>query len=550
MTTFARQLILCGTCLSSAAAAQVSYPAPYVDSVNSVFGPRAYALSPVHKGIDYLQAAGTGIPAAGPGYVRQILDDTDKCGIRLYLLTDDAIEIGYCHLFTKSANSTISSGGFTLVRNQVFVRPAQPSLRRKALTRRCNIILSDAARIALVPRDCAFAVGNTYQFNSRSYAVANLVADRQLIAPVGNSGSASASGPHLHLNYGRGKDNPLVVTDHPNGSFCARLADAGASTTACDAVATTPSIDATLLATRKYIDIRVDSTGRLDLDQIQFTIPTQPAQVYALQYGGPDTSDPQVNGNTTLDTAINLKCNVTPAAGQVLICPKPWLGQPTPSSRLETVFRLGIDPGTMKPGSYQISAVLTSVTGTSASLTLPFTIPGGIPTGAVLSVPDLQQNWSGLPASISLNDLVSTTAAAFRSVGNSTTCGTGERGTPLYSNSVPASAAFYAVRTTIGVPYTSSGPGVNRRNCSSFIAIQKVPNPANPADIKERIWVNATGRGQRFGGVVLDWESQVRYDSGDPWTGAGRSCVGGTVANSGFFGANWTSANCALTVNY
>lgn len=550
MSPFARHLILCAACLSGSAAAQISYPAPYANSVNSVFGPRAYTLSKVHKGIDYLQNAGTGIPAASSGYVYQILDDADKCGIRLYLMTDDAIEIGYCHLFTISANTTVTSGGFTLVKNQVFTRPAQPSLRRKALTRRCNIILANTALRALVPRDCSFAVGTNYQYNGRTYAVENDVADRQLIAPVGNSGSASATGAHLHLNYGRGKDNPLVVTDHPNGSFCARLADAGASTTACDPVATTPTVDAALLATRKYIDIRIDSTGRLDLDQIRFSVPTQPAQVFALQYGGTDTSDPQVNGNTTLDTAIKIGCTPTPAAGQVYICPKAWLGQPNGASRLETVFRLGIDPLTMKPGNYQIGVELTSVTGATTNLTLPLTIPGGIPTSATLSVPDLQQNWSGLPASIALNDLVSTTAAAFSSVGNSTTCGTGERGFPLYSSSVPASAAFYAVRTTIGVPYTSSGPGVNRRNCSSFIAILKVPNPANPADIKERIWVNATGRGQRFGGVTLDWESQVRFDSGDPWTGVGRSCVGGTVANSGFFGANWTSANCTVTLNY
>lgn len=171
---------------------------------------------------------------------------------------------------------------------------------------------------------------------------------------------------------------------------------------------------------------------------------------------------------------------------------------------------------------------------------------------ATLLVPDLQQNWTGLPATIQFTMLTVVNKTSFQIFGNSATCGTGERGSPLYSAAVPAGAVFYAAATTTGVPYTSSGPGVNRRNCSSFVAVLMVPNPANPLQEKPRIWMNGTGRGQQFigGGPTFDWESQVRFDSGDPWTGVGKSCVGGTVANAGFFGAAWSSPNCSATLTY
>lgn len=190
---------------------------------------------------------------------------------------------------------------------------------------------------------------------------------------------------------------------------------------------------------------------------------------------------------------------------------------------------------------------------TSSSTPVSITVNAGTTlVSATLLVPDLQQNWTGLPATIQFTMLTSVNKTSFQATGNSPTCGTGERGSPLYSNEVPALAVFYAAGTTTGVPYTSSGPGVNRRNCSSFVAVLMVPNPANPLEAKPRIWMNGTGRGQRFvgGGPTFDWESQIRFDSGDPWTGAGKSCVGGTVANAGFFGATWSSPNCSATLTY
>jgi len=531
------------------AIAGVTYPPPFTDSVNSVFGPRQENGKPVHTGIDYKQDKGTAIPAAEAGYVNRIADDHDNCGIRLYLVTDDSIEIGYCHLFTKTQNSEYTSGSFTLLKKVQFTLAIPIGLRATFVTRKCNVILNNTLKIALIPKDCGFMVGRTIIHNKITYTLSNRVSNLQLIAPVGNSGSASATAPHLHLNYGFGKDNPLFVIAHPDGEYCARLTDAGTSSSACDPVPVPPTIAVTTLSSRKYFELRVDSTGRLDLDQINLNVSTNPVQNFNLRYGGTPTTNPQVNGSADLKAAISFSCDVAPEPGKILICPIKWAGQQVPSSRLETRFRIGVDPATFPPGNYQITATLSPVTGTPINISLPFIIAGQ-PT-ATLLVPDLQTNWTGLPATISLTDLVVTPIATFQISGNSTTCGSGERGSPLYSNSVPASATFYAARTVLGVPYQSNGPGVNRRNCSSFVAVQMVPNPSDPSQLKRRIWINATGRGQQFGGPFpLDWESQIRFDSGDPWNGTGRSCVGGTVANAGFFGAAWSSSTCSANLSF
>jgi hypothetical protein len=535
-------------CVTSSAEAGTTYPAPFDKVVNSVFGPRNFSSSPVHSGIDYLKPAGTTIPSAAAGSITRIENDSNPCGIRLYLSTVDHIVIGYCHLFTNSSAKLLTSGSFTLLKNYAFPPIPVAGLRKGAVTQKCNVILSNLDNIALVPAAC-YQSGRKIIYNKKTYTVVKKVSDRQAIAPVGNSGSASATSPHLHLNYGYGKDNPMVVTDHPDGIFCARLRDAGTSFSACDPVNTIPSINKNVLDSRKYIDVRIDSTDRLDLDQASFTFTTLPAQIFSLRYGGTVSTNPLVNGTSKIATYTDVSCTRTPSAGEVIICPLFWAGQAQPSSRLETVFRLGVDTTGFLPGSYQLGAALVSATGKTTNVTLPFSI-GGTPT-ATLFVPDLQSGWTGLPASVSLTDLAVTPRVTFQINGNSPTCGTGERGSPLYSNSVPASVTFYAAKTVVGVPYQTSGPGVNRRNCSSFVAVQIVPNPADPTQTKQRIWINATGRGQQFtGSITFDWESQVRFDSGDPWTGAGRTCVGGTVPNAGFFGQAWSSQNCSVSLNF
>jgi hypothetical protein len=536
----------------SSAMAAVPYPSPFPDTINSAFGPRFYAPSPFHAGIDYEQSSGTSIPAASSGYINEIKNDNNDCGVRLYLVTGDKLELGYCHLFAKTTKPAYASGNFILLTNYTLVRRISIiGLRASSISTKCNIILANNAdqgkKVALVPKSCAFAVGRTLTYNKVTYTITNKVTDAQSIAPVGNSGSAA--GPHLHLNFGRGKDNPLQVIDHPNGTFCARLSDAGASQTACDPVTSTPVIQQSALNNNKYIEVRVDSTARIDLDQIRFNISTSPVQSFSLQYGGTVSTSPLVNGSSDIKSAIDVTCSTAPTAGRVVICPLDWRGQRVSTSRLETKFRLGIDPTVFVPGNYVIEVTPQAITGSNTTISLPFTIGGGIPT-ATLAVPDQQAGWTGLPATISLTNLVPTSIFTFQSFGNSTTCGTGERGSPLYSSVVPTGAVFYAARTVTGVPYQLSGPGINRNNCSSFVAIQLVPNPNDASQVRRRVWINGTGRGQQFGTFTLDWESQVRFDSGDPWTGVGRSCAGGTVANSGFFGTAWRSANCNASLNF
>jgi hypothetical protein len=76
------------------------------------------------------------------------------------------------------------------------------------------------------------------------------------------------------------------------------------------------------------------------------------------------------------------------------------------------------------------------------------------------------------------------------------------------------------------VPNQLNGPFINRKNCSSFVAVRDIPDPTDVAKpSKKRIWINATGRAWRINsgaGVISDWEYQVRYDSGDPFNNLGK----------------------------
>lgn len=166
--------------------------------------------------------------------------------------------------------------------------------------------------------------------------------------------------------------------------------------------------------------------------------------------------------------------------------------------------------------------------------------------GAILTVLDTNQNYTGLPATISLSNLYTTTPTAFRTTGNSCE----ERGIPLYSGTVPAGFSFYGARSATNIPTRIGGPFINRNNCSSFIAIQNAVDPQSPDNsIKKRVIINATGRAAQFGTATLDWEFQVRYDSGDPFTGANKQCLIGPVGNAGFFGADFAAASCSHVLN-
>lgn len=174
----------------------------------------------------------------------------------------------------------------------------------------------------------------------------------------------------------------------------------------------------------------------------------------------------------------------------------------------------------------------------------------GSQPSATLTVNDSVLGWSGFPATIDLTGLALRNISNFQAFGNNA-CPGGERGGPIFSSFVDPSAAFYGAATAIGVPSSLFGPSINRRNCSSFVAVKMVTNPANPSDLKARVWINGTGRGESFtGGFVRDWEYQVRYDSGDPFSGAGKRCDIGTVPNSSNFSLTASSGQCSHTLNF
>jgi hypothetical protein len=157
-----------------------------------------------------------------------------------------------------------------------------------------------------------------------------------------------------------------------------------------------------------------------------------------------------------------------------------------------------------------------------------------------LDVLSTDAGWTGLPAHIEISNFTVTSIPLFQKFGDpQNTCGTGERGAPLFSNMVPADATFLAANIVTGLPENIGGTGVNRRPCSTFFAY--LPSG--------QVWINATGRGQAFGGpVVRDWEIQIRYSNGDV-NENGKRCEVGVVANAGFFGKNF-DASCTHAVTY
>jgi hypothetical protein len=162
---------------------------------------------------------------------------------------------------------------------------------------------------------------------------------------------------------------------------------------------------------------------------------------------------------------------------------------------------------------------------------------------AHLHVGGTQAGWDVFPL-VQLGNLTPMSRAEFSFRGTpGNTCG-GERGWPLYSQdlSIPASAKFYGAPLVLAAPYPN-GRSPNRRPCSSFVAVDLVPDPAGIRLPKYRVWANATARSQTFTQFgTTDWESQLRFDSGDPWTGDGASCIAGLVPGSGVFAPSWNPA--------
>lgn len=163
-------------------------------------------------------------------------------------------------------------------------------------------------------------------------------------------------------------------------------------------------------------------------------------------------------------------------------------------------------------------------------------------TGSVAGYP--------LPAQIQLSGFYSVDLATFQRNGTAgNTCGNGvvapgERGAPLFSNSVDISASLFGAPGVIGVPSRLNSPAINRKPCSSFYA--------NKRDLNNNgsVWINATGRAVQFGGPFpIDWEYQVRYYSGSPAANySDKSCKIGIVANANYFAGSDVTCNVACDV--
>lgn len=157
--------------------------------------------------------------------------------------------------------------------------------------------------------------------------------------------------------------------------------------------------------------------------------------------------------------------------------------------------------------------------------------------------------WTIPPVS-KFQNITSASRSQFVLVGTpGNTCG-GERGGPLYSLDlrIPFDVDFFVPGVVLNPP---AGPvGINRRPCSSFLAIKVVPDPQGVLLPRYRVWANVSGRGQQFSGTnVTDIEYQTRYDSGDPFTGADYQCVAGfATASIGNFIPLFSPASCEAAI--
>lgn len=448
------------------------YPAPFPGTVFSVYGPRNFAPSLFHNGIDYRAPRDTAIPAPADGFVSDILVDEDKAGIRLYLTIKPKIEIGFGHLFRsrKAGEKEISSGGFILLIGRKFTIPPGPG-RPKVQVRSCNAILHTATRIALVPPYCKDAAGSTLLHGKTptAYTVSNQVTKNQVLAPVGDSGSAGATGPHLHLIFGRGQDSSMHVIDHPDGAFCARLADAGASPSACETPSSTPTLTRDTLQSRHYIDVRVDHTGRLDLDEITFTLSSSPPQTFNIQYGGSPSKGKSIQGKAldlpAFRSFVRETCDTAtvPAQNGVLICPLDFKGQDVEGAKLETVFRLGVDPTGLPDGANYVDVELRNTNDLFAQGRLPFNVTSNanIPTVTIGVSPT--NVTVGSTASLTWSSQAATSCAA-------TGSWSGAQGTSGTIQVSPTTAGTY----TFGLNCT--GPGGSAAASTTLTAV----NPAPP----------------------------------------------------------------------
>lgn len=76
--------------------------------------------------------------------------------------------------------------------------------------------------------------------------------------------------------------------------------------------------------------------------------------------------------------------------------------------------------------------------------------------GGKITINQSVTGWAGLPGTPSVSNLTAKSIPLFRATGNSSTCGTGERGGPIFSSQVDFDAVFFGAADSFDTPYPIS----------------------------------------------------------------------------------------------
>jgi hypothetical protein len=249
--------------------------------ISSPYGPRMHPITrekQFHAGVDYPGSLGDPIEAVEGGTIVDIgqdgLDDW-------YITIDGARSIfTYIHIFNNDLyNNVISptpvfgnyaeaflNGGNAIT--PVDLRLISPSNPPSLLNACFAIVFWGGENGRNSPPSKALTTPGCAGVGVAGTVAKDTVADREVIAPVGNSGRST--GPHVHLNADYGRKNPLVFVDHPTNLYSA-------------AAHTSPQ------GGSFYLD--VDFTSSWDLEGAAFLILGIPSDGYFVliyDYGGSD----------------------------------------------------------------------------------------------------------------------------------------------------------------------------------------------------------------------------------------------------------------------
>lgn len=387
-------LISAAVVFSHLALSQALLPAPS-NIIKSPYGPRQYAPSPFHGGVDFAGAKDEPTKAATTGALVSIKSDNDKCGNRVFLDLGDLYPLVYCHLFAyvPASGERVDSSNkpqYTFVRNLPYsFKPAKAKVGKQiAKTIVCNAVLvrGGPTKLALVATNCAWPEGSTVKYGDEpqnDFTVRKQVQQGDIIGVVGSSG-LTGTAPHYHLQRSRTSRpgaSPFEAVTNPamgantGGRLCASLKLA--STSPCDgSPLIVVKMETLVKMAYPYFDVLVDDTDTLDLDSGRFAIPGLAPRSYPFHYGGSRLVSPMINGMTGTEgyiSAISLHCSDAPPSGKIVVCPtsSPW----NPGMRHITTFRLGLDLSNLTVGDQVLSVSLSSIlVGARPLIQLPFTL--------------------------------------------------------------------------------------------------------------------------------------------------------------------------------